>query len=92
MTAETEELTKSREICFLIEKSGQQQAVKANQLLEGLEGIQKVHVSKGVCITLDYDLSIVTMRIIEEALTEVGFRLQNGLLTRLKRAFYYYAP
>jgi len=37
-----------------------------------------------------YDVRIITLQMIEEGLTELGYHLDNSLLVRLKRALFYY--
>lgn len=90
MGSDKENLTKQREICFLQSKSGDQQAQKASRLLDGIEGIKLVRVTTPCCICVHYNISHITLRIIEEALVEVGFALDHDLLTRILRLVHYY--
>lgn len=89
-----EELIKHREIRFCTERAkAQADARNANdaiQLLRGVKGIQDLNVVNDHCIQVAYDLSQISMRVIEEALQEIGFVLDGSWVCRMRRAIYYY--
>ena len=94
-----EELIKRREIHFCAARAGMsmqepgsidRDASEAKQLLENINGIVELDVVNKHCIAVAYNVSILTMRIIEEALQEVGFVLDSSLLCKMRRALYYY--
>ena len=79
---------KNREIRFKL--STPDQAKKAEQLLSGLPGIEHMEVVAPCCMNIRYNIEKLTLQIIESALREVGFDLDDGLVIRLKRAIYSY--
>ncbi len=83
---------KHREIGFRDPHPDPQQARTALLLLADVEGVMHASIpdSGGNAITISYDLSRICLRVIEALLTELGFHLDNSLMSRLKRALYYY--
>jgi len=79
---------KSREIRFKL--STPNQAKKAEQLLSGVPGIEHIEVAAPCCMHISYNVEELTLQMIESALREVGFDLDDGLVTRLKRAVFSY--
>lgn len=94
MDTVNDELIKHREIRFCSERMKAQPTGKgaddAIQLLQGVKGIQDLKLVNGDCIQVTYDLSVITMRVIEEALQEIGFVLDSSWVCRMRRAIYYY--
>jgi len=84
------ELIKHREICFCRLHPDPHQAQTVILLLSDIEGILNVRLEEGERVRVSYDLSRLSLKIIEEALTELGFHLDNSLFNKLKRALYYY--
>lgn len=82
---------KHRELRFCPLHPDPDQASSALQLLEGVAGIETVSRSTAHSLHITYNLQRVSLQMIEEALTELGFHLDNSLLAKLKRALYYYA-
>ena len=86
------EPVKRREIGFRDPHTDPQQALSAVLLLADVDGI--VHASspdpERNSIVVVYDLGRISLRVIEALLTELGFHLDNSLLSKLKRALYYY--
>lgn len=79
---------KNREIRFKL--STPDQANKAGQLLSGVPGIEHVEVVAPCCMNIRYNVEELTLQMIESALCEVGFELDDGLMIRLKRAVFSY--
>lgn len=59
-------------------------------LLIDIHGIEDTCALTPDCIQVRYDIRHVTLQVIETALSEVGFHLDNGLLNKMKRALFYY--
>ena len=79
---------KNREIRFKL--ATPDQAKKAEQLLSGVPGIEHIDVVAPCCMRIRYSVEQLTLQMIESALREVGFDLDDGLVTRLKRAVFSY--
>jgi hypothetical protein len=79
---------KNREIRFKLSTPGQ--ANKAEQLLSGVPGIEHVEVVAPCCMSIRYRVEELTLQMIESALCEVGFELDDGLMIRIKRAVFSY--
>ena len=79
---------KNREIRFKL--STPDQAKKAEQLLNSIEGIEHIEVVAPCCMHIRYNVEKLTLQMIESALREVGFDLDDGLVIRLKRAVFSY--
>lgn len=82
-------LIKHREVLFCLLRPDDQ-AQAASQLLDGMEGILYVRPLSKNQLLVGYDVSLVTLQVIDEALTELGFHLASNLMSKLKRALYYY--
>lgn len=87
----SEVCVKHREIVFCDVNRAACHAEQASQLLCDIEGIVVARPVTRICLHVSYDLRFVTLQMIEEALVEVGFHLDNSLLSKLKRALYGYA-
>jgi len=83
---------KYRAIGFCNPHPDPQQALSAVLVLADIEGIIRVSIpdSTRSVLHVSYDLSEISLHIIEDLLTELGFHLDNSLLAKLKRALYYY--
>lgn len=79
---------KNREIRF--KPSTPDQAKKAEQLLSGVPGIEHTEVTAKCCMHISYNVEELTLQMIESALREVGFDLDDGLFIRLRRAVFSY--
>ena len=79
---------KNREIRFKL--STPDQAKKAEQLLSGVPGIEHTEVTAPCCMHISYNVEELTLQMIESALREVGFDLDDGLFIRLRRAVFSY--
>lgn len=82
-------LLKHREIQFCSLRPDDQ-AGAASQLLEGMDGIVYARPVNRHQLQVGYDITHLTLNVIDEALTELGFHLASNLMAKLKRALYYY--
>ncbi len=83
---------KHREIGFRNPHPDPKQAQSAVLLLADVEGILSASIPdrSRQTIHISYDLSLICLRVVEALLSELGFHLDNSLLTKLKRALHYY--
>jgi len=65
-------------------------ARKALRLLLDARGIENVRALNDDSIQVCYDIRQVTLQVLETALVEVGFHLDESLLIKMKRALFYY--
>lgn len=86
-----EDLTKHREIHFGEPHPERQQAHSAAQMLTDVEGVVKAQPLSFTGLRVIYDIRHITLRDIEDALSEVGFHLDNSLFSKLRRAVWHYA-
>jgi hypothetical protein len=89
MTAD-EQLVKRREVAFMGPHPDRSQAHSAMLLLSDVEGVVGLELVDDGRLAVSYDVTQLTMQMIEAALEEVGFHLDGSLLARLKRALHYY--
>ena len=82
------DIIKNREIRFKL--STPDQAKKAEQLLTDVAGIEHIEATAPDCLHIQYSVEALTLQMIESALREVGFDLEDGIITRVKRAVYSY--
>lgn len=83
---------KYREIGFSNLHPDPQQARNAVLVLADINGILNATIpdpSRNY-INVSYDLNHICLHVIEDLLSELGFHLDNSLLSKLKRALYYY--
>lgn len=90
MNAVSHELIKQREIWFMNLDAQTHPAREAMSLLLDADGIEHTHIITPACLHVRYDISRITLQIIEEALEAVGFHLDNSLLYKMKRALFHY--
>lgn len=86
-----EELIKQRDIHFMSPQAEKNPAASANALLSQVDGIMATKLIHEHCISVTYHLVKVTLNDIDDVLQEVGFHLDNSILSKLKRALFYYA-
>jgi hypothetical protein len=86
------ESVKHREIGFRDPHPDPHQATTALVLLADIEGIVHASIPDPArnSVRVSYDLSRICLRVVEALLQELGFHLDNSLMSRLKRALYYY--
>lgn len=90
MRAPAIDTVKDRELLFSELHSDPNQAHSAAGLLESVTGVLHAHAVSQLRLQLRYDLNHITYRVVEEILVGTGFHLENSLLTKLRRALYYY--
>ena len=90
MELDLQELIKQREIGFSELHPDPNQAQSALLLLSDAQGIEKVVPFSQYSIGVEFDIRQITLRIIEESLIELGFHLDNSLMSKLRRALFYY--
>jgi hypothetical protein len=83
---------KHREIGFHDPRPGLQQAQGAMLVLADVEGVLAVSIPDPAVniLHIRYDLSLISLCIVEDLLSELGFHLDNSLMSKLKRALYYF--
>ncbi len=81
---------KSREIRFFPYHPDPKQAHSAALFLADINGVEEVRPQTDHELFIRYDLSKISLQMIDEALTELGFHLNTTLVDKLKRALYYY--
>ena len=81
---------KIREIYFSELHPEKNQARSAMLLLEDIPGVLHLEVTTPIHLKIKYDIQYLTLSIIEDALSELGFHLDNTLMLQLKRALYKY--
>jgi hypothetical protein len=84
------ELIKQREIHFRSLNPNANDAREVMRLLLDVQGIEDIRALTSNCVQVRYDLRNITLQIIEAALQEVGFHLDNSLLLKMKRSLFYY--
>jgi hypothetical protein len=82
---------KQRDIILHSLQSEPNPARSAALLLNEIDNIHYVEALTETRLLVRYNLQHITLSIIEDALREVGFHLDNALLTKLKRSLYYYS-
>ena len=90
MLLEQADEIKHRDICFCDRHPNQQQAETATLLLQDIAGIKSASLLDNHRLQVHYNIQYMSLEIIERALTELGFHLDNSLLSKVKRALYYY--
>lgn len=85
-----QELIKHREIAFCSLHADPDQAKSAILFFSDLEGIIHLQLLDTHKLRVSYDIRLITLQLLEEALIELGFHLDSSLLFKLKRALYYY--
>jgi hypothetical protein len=90
MDALNHELIKHRELAFCSLHIGPEQARSAMLFLSDVHGIIHLDMIDAHRLSVSYDIRHLTLKLIEDALIELGFHLDNSLLFKLKRALYYY--
>ena len=91
MDTSNEELIKHRDIQFMSPQADKNPAASASSLLNQIEGIIEASELHKHCVSVTYHLGKVSLNDIDDILQEVGFHLDNSIISKLKRALYYYA-
>ncbi|RRQ22379.1 hypothetical protein [Thiohalobacter thiocyanaticus] len=82
---------KHREILFRGPHHEPHQAQAAALILSNVEGVLHIQPAHPELLHVSYDVTLLTLRVIEELLVELGFHLDNNLMIKLRRALYYYS-
>ncbi len=85
-----ESLTKQRNILFSAWAKQPDQAKSAIFLLADVEGVLDLKYLSDTQLFITYDVRILTMDVILQALESVGFYLDHSLLSKIKNALYAY--
>ena len=85
------EIVKRREVRFQGPHPDSDQSGSARLLLQDSEGIVDLEAVDPMLLMVTYDVRFMTLQDIESALQQVGFHLDNSLMTKLRRAVWYYA-
>jgi hypothetical protein len=90
MDAILHDFIKQREIHFRSLDPSANDARETMLLLLEVPGIHDIRVLTTDCLQVRYDLRLINLQIIESALAEIGFHLDNSLMAKMKRALFYY--
>lgn len=82
---------KYRDILFRGPYAAHLKPEAAMLLLVDVTGVEKVALANQHTISIMYDLRLISMMQIETALSESGFHLDNSLMSKIRRALYYYS-
>jgi hypothetical protein len=82
------DIIKDREIRFKL--STPDQAAKAEQLLKEVPGVEFIETIDSASLRIRYSVEALTLQMIEAALRDVGFDLDDSLICKLKRAVFSY--
>lgn len=91
MERDNEDLIKRRDILFMSPQKNSDPASAALVLLNDIDGIFQIDRAHEYAISVSYDICKIRLCDIEDVLQEVGFHLDNSVLSKLKRALFYYA-
>lgn len=91
MDASNDDLIKHRDIHFMSPQAELDPAAAAHSLLSQIEGIIASNPLHSHCVSVTYHLGKISLNDIDDILQEVGFHLDNSILSKLKRALFYYA-
>ena len=83
-------LKKQREIIFDPLHPDPNQAQSATLALNDFNGIEQIDVLSPLRLIVRYHLSEVTLADIEFVLRELGYHLDNSIMSKMKRALYAY--
>jgi len=81
---------KSHDLQFINRLRGSDDAEKARLLLGNINGIEMAELVRTGRLRLRYDVRQLTLQMIEAALNDVGFILEDSLLTRIRRGLIAY--
>ena len=90
MASSTTDLVKRREVWFRGPHPDPHQARTAAIVLSELHGVVHVQAVSPVLAHVHYDVTVLTLQVVEQTLQDVGLHLDNSLLVKLKRALYAY--
>lgn len=87
---EQEPILKHREIVLRGPSDLHLRADDAILLLSDVDGVSGTTKINDYRFTVSYDLQVITLEQLETALAEVGYHLDASIMSKLKRALYYY--
>lgn len=90
MDESNHDLVKHRELAFCSLHADPEQASSALFFFSDVKGILHLELIDTHKLAVSYDIRYISLKLMEEALIELGFHLDNSLLHKLKRALYYY--
>ncbi len=90
MDTPAEGLIKEREVSFCTLHPDPDQAGSAAAMLLQLDGIEHVEVIDSGTLHIRYHLLAICLIEIEENLEHNGFHLDNGLMSKVRRALFHY--
>lgn len=90
MDENNHDLIKHRELAFCNLHADPEQAKSALFFFSDINGILHLELIDTHKLAVSYDIRHITLQLMEDALIELGFHLDNSLLHKLKRALYYY--
>ncbi len=85
-----EDVIKHREICFRGPHAEGRQAQAAALVLSDVLGVTQVRPLDADRLAVSYDIRQVNLEALENLLAEMGFHLDNSLMTKMRRALWYY--
>ena len=91
MDTKLTDTVKHREIWFREPHEDPNQARSATLVLSDVEGVLQVRLQHPTLIHVSYDITYITLQVIDSLLDELGFHLDNNLFMKLRRALYYYS-
>jgi hypothetical protein len=91
MKAAERDIVKRREIRFQGPHPDPDQSGSARALLQDSDGVIDLSNPEPLLLNVTYDVRFVTIQELERVLDEVGFHLDNSILSKLRRALWYYA-
>ncbi len=80
---------KVRDLCFC-DHNPHQQAEDAMLLLQVADGVVNITKSASNKLRISYNIRYLSLEIIDSALFEIGFHLDNSIICKIKRALFYY--
>lgn len=86
----SEPAIKDREIVLRGPTDPHLRADDAMLLLSDVDGVEKCTKINDYHFMVSYDLRVISLEQIETALAEVGYHLDASIMSKLKRALYYY--
>jgi len=87
---ELSELIKEREICFHRLSRAANPVESALEILTGIKGIIALERHGETCILIRYQLDQISLEALEEGLMCIGYRLDQGIVQRFKRAYFHF--
>ena len=85
-----ENYLRQRELIFKGPQNENQQIEAAWLMLREADAVMEVRSGGDNRLWVSYDIRRITYAEIEQALIEVGFHLDNSLISKLRRALYHY--